>query len=292
MSGLALEVRGLHFAYQQAPVLAGVDFQLEQGSLVSLLGPNGAGKSTMFKCVLGLLEGWKGEILLNGRDIRKLSPMKMARTVAYIPQAHSPAFNYSVLDMVLMGTSARVGALSGPGKREVASAMDALELTGIADFSKRDYLRLSGGEQQLVLIARALAQDARVLIMDEPTSSLDFGNQVRVMRLVRALADKGYTILQATHNPNQACQFSDRILAMKDGLILAQGEPREVFNAALVSSLYGVHARVESLCGGQLHVCIPQPQHEEEMTPYEKSFVPGAFPVVAVEFAAPQYPRC
>ena len=291
MTAMALKVRGLHFAYQHTPVLQGVDFNLEQGTLISLLGPNGAGKSTLFKCVLGLLSGWKGEILLEGRDIRKLSPLKMARSVAYIPQAHSPAFNYSVLDMVLMGTSARVGLLSGPGKREVASAMEALEMTGIPDFAKRDYLRLSGGEQQLVLIARALAQDARLLIMDEPTSSLDFGNQIRMMRLARVLADKGYTILQATHNPNHACQFSDRILAMKEGRILAQGEPREVFNAPLVDTLYGVHTRVESLCDGQMHVCVPHIQQKEEMTHYEKDAVPVAFPVAAIQFRTPQHPR-
>lgn len=288
---MMLEVRGLHFAYQKAPVLRGLDFTLAQGSLVSLLGSNGAGKSTLFKCVLGLLGGWNGEILLDGRDIRKLSPLKMARTVAYIPQVHSPAFNYSVLDMVLMGTSARVGAWSSPGKREIASALAALELTGIASFAKRDYLKLSGGEQQLVLIARALAQDARLLIMDEPTASLDFGNQILIMNLVRSLADKGYTILQATHNPNQACQYSDSILAMKEGRILAQGEPREVFNAPLLDSLYGVRARVENLCGGQLHVCVPQVQIEEETTHYEKDPVPGTFPVAAVQFHTPQHPR-
>ena len=252
-----LEVQDLRFSYQQAPVLKGLSFSLSRGSLVSLLGPNGAGKSTLFKCVLGLLHGWQGKILLDGKDIRKASPAQIARAAAYIPQIHYPAFNYLVLDMVLMGTSCRVPAFGAPGRRENQCAMVALDMVGVAGLAHRDYLRLSGGEQQLVLIARAIAQDSRLLIMDEPTASLDYGNQIRVMRQVRALADRGYAILQATHNPNQAYQYSDRILAMRDGCILAQGEPRDVFTAPMIDALYGVHTRIECLNGDETRVCVP-----------------------------------
>ncbi len=254
---MMLEVRDLHFAYRQSPVLKGLSFSLEEGSVVSLLGPNGAGKSTLFKCVLGLLNGWRGEILLNGKSTKETALGQMARSIAYIPQVHYPAFNYTVLDMVLMGTSARVSPLSSPGRRETASAMAAMELIGIADFARRDYMCLSGGEQQLVLIARAIAQDARLLIMDEPTASLDYGNQIRVMRQVRALADRGYAILQATHNPNQSYLYSDTILAMKDGRILMQGSPQEVFTSALIEAMYGIHTRVESMLDDHVRICVP-----------------------------------
>ena len=254
---MMLEVENLCFSYQQTPVLKGLSFSLNQGSLVSLLGPNGAGKSTLFKCVLGLLHGWQGKILLDEKDVRNASPAQIARAAAYIPQIHYPAFNYRVLDMVLMGTSCRVQAFCAPGRRESQCAMAALDMVGVAGLAHRDYLRLSGGEQQLVLIARAIAQDSRLLVMDEPTASLDYGNQIRVMRQVRALADKGYAILQATHNPNQAYQYSDRILAMKDGCILAQGEPRDVFTAPLIDALYGVRTRIECLSGDETRVCVP-----------------------------------
>ncbi len=257
---MMLEVQDLRFSYQQTPVLKGLSFSLSHGSLVSLLGPNGAGKSTLFKCVLGLLQGWQGRILLDEKDIRKASPAQIARAAAYIPQIHYPAFNYCVLDMVLMGTSRRVQAFGAPGRREAESAMTALDMVGVAGLAHRDYLRLSGGEQQLVLIARAIAQDSRLLVMDEPTASLDYGNQIRVMRQVRALADKGYAILQATHNPNQAYQYSDRILAMRDGCILTQGEPRDVFTAQLIDALYGVRTQVESLNGDKTRVCVPLQQ--------------------------------
>lgn len=255
---MMLEVQGLAFSYGQRPVLQGVDFALREGSVMSLLGPNGAGKSTLFKCILGLLPGYMGQITLHGQNARAIPLKRMARSVAYIPQAHYPAFNYTVLDMVLMGTSSRLRAFSSPGRGEREAAMRALDTLQMADFAHRDYMRISGGEQQLVLIARAIAQDSRLLIMDEPTASLDWGNQIRVMQQVRRLSNQGYAILQATHNPNQAYLFSDEILAMQGGRIVANGTPREVFTAPLMEELYGITAQVESLRDDCVRVCVPR----------------------------------
>lgn len=255
---MMLDVRNLTFSYGQRPVLQGVDISLKAGCVASLLGPNGAGKSTLFKCILGLLPGYTGDILLQGEDARRVPLKRLARSVAYIPQAHYPAFNYTVLDMVLMGTSSRVSAFASPGKAEVAAAMQALDTLQMADFAHRDYMRISGGEQQLALIARAIAQHSRLLIMDEPTASLDWGNQIRVMQQVRRLSEQGYTILQATHNPNQAYLFSDEILAMRSGRILAAGSPRAVFTAPLMEELYGISAQVESLRDDCIRVCVPR----------------------------------
>lgn len=255
---MMLSVDRLSFSYGQRNVLRDISFSIPQGKLVSLLGPNGTGKSTLFRCILSLLRGYSGKVLVDGKDTTRIKLTDMARLIAYIPQVHYPAFNFTVLDMVLMGTSASLSAFGIPGEKEKETAVQSLKMMGIADLALRNYMQISGGEQQLVLIARALSQDSRLLIMDEPTASLDFGNQTRVMQCVRSLVSKGYTILQATHNPNQAFMFSDQIMAMTGGMIIAQGEPRDVVNAQLIMELYGIKARVECLDDGKTRFCVPE----------------------------------
>ena len=151
-----------------------------------------------------------------------------------------------------MGTTHRVRGLQSPGEKELAIARGALAQVGIADMENRSYGRLSGGEQQLVLIARALAQQTELLIMDEPTSSLDYGNQLRVMQRVRALARQGYTILLSSHNPQQALLFSDRILALHDGVICADGTPEKVITPELLETLYSIKTRLAEAEEGRL----------------------------------------
>ena len=219
-----------------------------------LVGSNGAGKSTLFRCLLGLYRSYRGSITIAGREGKSLSPREMAALVAYIPQTHTPTFHYTVLEMVLMGTTHQVRGLQSPGERELGIAREALAQVGIAGMERRSYGQLSGGEQQLVLIARALAQQTRLLIMDEPTSSLDYGNQLRVMQRVKALARQGYTILLSSHNPQQALLFADRILALHDGIICADGIPEEVISPALLEKLYHIKTRLAEAEEGRLIV--------------------------------------
>lgn len=254
---MMLKVQNLSFSYPKRPVLRDVNFTIPQGRLVSLLGPNGAGKSTLFRCILNLLSSFQGKVLINGVDTSDISLPELSKLIAYIPQAHYPAFNYSVLDMVLMGASAHLSSFSVPGIKELKRAQAALELLGIEEFAQRNYMQISGGEQQLVLIARAISQNSKLLIMDEPTASLDFGNQTLVMRCIKNLVKQGYTILQATHNPNQAFAYSDQILAMQGGRIIADGTPQEVVNGELINELYGIKTRVESLEEGRIRFCVP-----------------------------------
>lgn len=255
---MSVEVKNLSFAYVPSrPVLSDVSFTANSGEFLSILGPNGVGKSTLFRCVLGLLRGWTGSISIDGADAASLSVGEMAKRIAYIPQQSAPAFNYSVRDIVLMGTTNRVGAFSTPGKAEAEKCSWALSKVGISPLADRCYHHLSGGEKQLVMIARALAQSSGVLMLDEPTASLDFGNQLLVLQQARALAGEGYTVIQTTHNPEQTYMFSDRILALKGGRVLTDGAPRDVLTAELMSALYGVEVQVSSLHGDRVRVCTP-----------------------------------
>ena len=255
---MSICVEELGFGYGERQVLQGVTFSVPEGCLCSILGANGVGKSTMFRCMLGLAKNYRGQILIDGQNLKTMKPGALARKIAYIPQSHYPAFNYSVLDMVLMGTSAHSHGFAQPGKREEKTAMAALEQLNMAEFAHRDYFRLSGGERQLVLIARALAQQSRILVLDEPTASLDFGNQLIVMRCLRSLTQQGYTEIQSTHSPEQAYMFSDMLLAMHNGRVIAQGTPQDVLTQETVNRIYGVQTQVMRLEGDMVRVCVPE----------------------------------
>ena len=235
-----LEVRHLSFSYGAHEVLKDISFDLQPGEFLSVLGPNGVGKSTLFRCILGLLNDYQGEILSDGESLKHMPRREMARRIAYIPQINRPTFGYTVLDTVLMGTTRQVSMFSQPGREQIAAARKALERVGAAHLTERDFSFLSGGEQQLVLVARAIAQQAEILIMDEPTSALDFGNQLRILQLVKELAGEGYGVLLSTHNPQHALSFATRILALSDGKVAALGNADEVLTPALVKQLYHV----------------------------------------------------
>ena len=254
---MSIEVKNLSFSYGDRPVLHDISFRVEPGEFLSILGPNGVGKSTLFRCVLGLLSGYSGQVLVCGRDARTMTVQEAAKHIAYIPQSSNPAFNYSVFDIVLMGATAGLSRFRSPGKQEVERCQWALDKIGIAGLSSRCFHRLSGGEKQLVMIARALTQDAPILMLDEPTANLDFGNQLRVLQQVQSLAREGYTVIQTTHHPEQSYLFSDRILAIQKGQVLKDGPPAKVLTADTMHALYGVDVDVLSLYGDKARICIP-----------------------------------
>lgn len=255
---MSVEVKHLSFSYGERPVLQDISFTVEKGEFLSILGPNGVGKSTLFRCVLGLLSGYTGQVLVDGTDARRFSIRESAQHIAYIPQSSHPVFNYSVFDIVLMGTSSGLSPFRNPGKEDMEQCRWALEKIGISHLSERCFHRLSGGEQQLVLIARALVQNAPILMLDEPTANLDFGNQLLVLEQARNLAREGYTVIQTTHHPEQSYMFSDRILAIQNGRVLTEGKPQEVLTRETIHSLYGVDVDVVSLYGDTARICIPR----------------------------------
>lgn len=255
---MSVVVSNLGFSYGKHKVLSDVSFNAAAGELLAVLGPNGVGKSTLFQCILGLLPRYDGKITVNGKAANEIDIHEMAKRVAYIPQSHTPVFNYAVFDIVLMGTSAQITAVNTPGRKQLELAESAIDRLGISHLRDRGYLQISGGERQLVLIARALAQNAKILVMDEPTSSLDYGNQIRILSQIKKLTEEGYTVIQSTHNPDQAFLFADKVLALLDGRVIEHGTPNEVISGDLIKALYNVDVEVQSLYMDKARICLPK----------------------------------
>lgn len=256
-----LEVRNIGFAYKNGPrVLEDISFTLEEGTTTCLLGPNGTGKTTLLKVLLGLLKNDRGTILWNGKDITALSQRERARIIAYVPQFSGLTFPYSAEEVVLMGRLSHLRAGGAPGEGDRRIVREALEHLGIEHLAKKLFHQLSGGEKQMVIIARALAQQSRLLVLDEPTASLDFANQVKAMKTIRKLSKEGYSVLMTSHSPDQAFLVADRAVLMKDGYVSSFGTPDEVVTTEALSSLYGTETQVAE-CGlngdRSMKVCIP-----------------------------------
>lgn len=253
---MRLEALDLAIGYRGHAVGKGISLVLESGEVMGLLGPNGAGKTTLFRTLLGLQRPLGGIVMIDGEPLEGLRPAEIARRMAYVPQAHVTEFSYSVLDVVLMGRTARLGAFSTPGAGDAQVARAKLDSLGIGALAGADYRRISGGQRQLVLIARALAQQAPILVMDEPTASLDFGNQTLVLARIRDLAAEGYGVLLSTHDPDHALLVASRVAIMAEGGLAAVGATHDVVTGAMLSRVYGTAVRVEETSSGQ-RVCVP-----------------------------------
>lgn len=242
-----LELSSLACGYGNKTVLDNISLTLEGGELLCLLGPNGVGKTTLFKTILGLLPPRSGEIRLDGVSVARWPRRKFARRVGYVPQAHTPPFPFKVLDVVAMGRVAHLGVFSAPGAHDLQLAEEALALLGISHLERTAYTDISGGERQLVLIARALAQQPDVLVMDEPTANLDYGNQLRVMAHIRRIAGLGMSIILTTHYPNHALTFATRVMALDRDRKYTLGRPAEVITEDYLNRTYGVKTEIHSV---------------------------------------------
>ena len=239
-----LRAERLAFGFPGRTVGEGIDFRLAPGEVLCLLGPNGGGKTTLIRTLLGLLTPHSGGVFLEDSRLEELPRKQIAQAVGYVPQAHAGVFAYRVEDMVLMGRTAHLNLFATPSARDREAAARALETLGIAALAARAFTEISGGERQLASLARALAQEPRVLVMDEPTSSLDFGNQVRVLGQVRRLAAQGIAVLMSSHQPDHALQCADRALLLGEGRPLELGAPRDVIRPDTLKRLYGVDVRI------------------------------------------------
>ncbi len=258
-----LELKNVSYSYGKTEVLHDLTFSLESGDFLCVLGPNGCGKTTLLKNILGLLRPSSGSILLNGEDLKDLPLKKLAQILGYIPQEHTPPFPFKVFDVVLMGRTSYLSSLAMPGREDERIASECLEELNISYLKNQIYTQISGGERQLVLIARALAQQPQILIMDEPTASLDFGRQHLFLERMRQLSAKGISILMVTHDPDQAFYCASKVVLMKKGRLLSAGTPETTIIEGSMKEMYGIDVKINGLNltnNNMVRVCIPVPQ--------------------------------
>jgi iron complex transport system ATP-binding protein len=247
---MMLEGRSLTIGYRDRVVGSSLDVGLRTGEVLALLGPNGGGKTTLLKTLLGLLAPKAGEVRLGDRSLAGYSSRERARLIAYVPQSHAATFAFTVETVVLMGRAAHGNLFSRPTATDRAVVARMLERFGIAHLAERPYTMISGGERQLALLARALAQEPQFIVLDEPTANLDFGNQGKVMREIRALAASGLGVLFTTHDPNHALRAADRACLLRNGELVAEGPVRKILTREQLEALYGAPVQMISSADG------------------------------------------
>ncbi len=242
-----LKVKNLWFKHRSSQdwTLKDISFEATPGEVTVILGANGSGKSTLFKCISGIWKPQKGSIFFRNEEISSLKQEKRILFFSMVPQDHTPPFNYSVEDVVLTGRARYIDLFSTPGEKDLKKVSEVIEFLGLTYLRKLPYTMISGGERQLALIARALAQEAPIMLLDEPTSHLDFKNQVEVLKKVKLIAKKqGLTTLITLHDPNHALAFADKVVLLKSGEVFAEGSPREIITSENLEKIYQVKVNI------------------------------------------------
>lgn len=255
---MILEIKDASFGYAERTVLRDISFKVSTGEFLCLLGPNGVGKTTLFKSILGFMNVKDGEITLDGENIRRWSKPRLAKAIGYVPQAHTPPFPYTVMDVILMGRMAHLGLFASPSREDVKIAEESLETLSISFLKNMIYTEISGGERQMVLIARAITQKPQLLILDEPTSNLDYGNQVRVLLQIKKLTDEGIGVLMTSHFPNHAFLCSSKVaLLNKNGFEV--GTTDDLITETNMRDTYGINVKIAKIDdhGVDIKSCVP-----------------------------------
>lgn len=258
--GMKLEIKNVVCGYGTKTVVKNISVNIEPGEILCLLGPNGAGKTTFFKTILGFLKLQGGEIILDGENVENWSKKELAKVIGYVPQAHTPPFPFSVLDVVVMGRTAHLGVFETPSKEDIDIAEEALETLGISFLKDRIYTEISGGERQMVLIARALTQKPNILVLDEPTSNLDFGNQIRVLEQINRLSKRGLGIIMTSHFPDHAFLCSTKVALLQRNNKFTVGDVENVVTEENLKAAYGVDVKIINSInnkGEYIKTCIP-----------------------------------
>jgi iron complex transport system ATP-binding protein len=259
-----LSAHAIEFSYGGPPVLRGVDLACSTGAVggrgdfVALIGPNGAGKSTLLQILTGFLKPDAGRVELNGREIGAYRRREVARHIAYVPQRAPVGFGFTVAEMVLMGRQPYSGLAAFDGPDDLRCAQDSLEAVGVSHLSAKQYDEISGGEQQLTLLARALAQDAPILVLDEPTAALDLHAQWHVLSLLGRKCAAQCCVVATVHDLNLASRCCTRMVLLHEGRVAAEGTPREVLERQTLESVYRLPLRVEERANGLPHVEFPE----------------------------------
>jgi iron complex transport system ATP-binding protein len=246
-----LSTERLSIGYSSRPLLRDVELSLEAGNVICLIGPNGVGKTTLFRTLLGLVPPLRGTIRIGGDEMQRLSRTEIAKRVAYVPQAYTGTFAFTVLDLVLMGRTAHLGAFSTPTREDIAAAESALESVGIDVLAHRNADQISGGQLQLALIARALAQTSRLILMDEPTASLDIANRHLVTNKIKELAARGLSVALSTHEPDVAFSIASQVALLGSDGRFQVGPAVDLLTGEHLTRLYGVPLTVETTSSGR-----------------------------------------
>lgn len=257
---MLLEVENLCGGYGGEDIVKGVNCSAESGDILCLVGPNGCGKTTLFRLMLGLIPSTSGSIHIDGINTKALSPKALANLVAYIPQHHTPVYAYTALDIVTMGRASHFSAFEAPKAIDRDAAFNALERLNVLHLANCKYTMLSGGQRQMILIARAICQSAKVLVMDEPGASLDYANQQVLMEVIVDLAKHGYCIVMSTHSPEHPASIGHKVLLMRDGRVAAFGKPMDVITPDILETVYGIEMDVISVkdrYGVTRTICLP-----------------------------------
>lgn len=250
------EVKNISFSYDGEEIFSDISFSVDKGDVLCILGPNGTGKTTLIKCLNGLHEIDSGEISINGKNIKKLSFKEISKHIGYIPQSHVPSFPFKVIDVVVMGRAPYLNLTDSPKKEDIEIAENSLKTLGIEYLRDKEYTNLSGGERQLVFLARILCQQPDILILDEPTSHLDFGNQIKLLEIIDNLAASGLSIIMSSHFPDHAFLSSNKVAIMKDRKFIDFGTPDDVVTEDNLRKAYSIDVKLIELDNNR-KVCVP-----------------------------------
>jgi len=250
------DVRNVSFSYDGEEIFSDISFSIDKGDVLCILGPNGTGKTTLIKCLNGLHDIDSGEILINGKNIKKLSFKEISKYVGYIPQSHVPSFPFKVMDVVIMGRAPYLNLGESPKENDKEIALNALKTLGIEHLKDKEYTNLSGGERQLVFLARVLCQQPDILILDEPTSHLDFGNQIKLLEIIDNLASSGLSIIMSSHFPDHAFLSSTKVAILKNKQFIDFGTPNDVVTEENLKRAYSIDVKLIEL-DDERKVCVP-----------------------------------
>ncbi len=241
---ISLKVENLEVFYNAVRVLKGINLNIEKGCLTSILGPNGAGKTTLLRAISRIIDFF-GKITVSEKDIKKLSRREISRLISLVPQDFPQDVEFTAFEVVLMGRYPYTTIFKPFGKEDYKAVIDAMKTTNTLYLKERKFSRMSSGERQRIIIAKALAQETSIMLLDEPTSNLDISHSIKIMRILRRLADKGMIIISSMHNINLASLYSDRIVLLKNGKIFAEGKPEDVITQENIKAVYGIDVLVE-----------------------------------------------
>lgn len=251
------EIKAVSFFYEEnREILDSISFSIKKGQIICILGPNGVGKTTLLNCIANLITPTKGEIILEGKAIREMTPKEIAANIGFVPQLIVPTFSYEVLSYVVTGCAPRIGTFEKPKKKHYEIAQGAIAEMGITHIAHKYYTNISGGERQLASIARALTQKPKIILMDEPTAHLDYGNQIKVLKIIKKLANDGYSAVITTHNPDHALLLGGKVVALAQDRSFVFGDSRQVITKEFLSALYGTDLHLYHISDIGRDVCI------------------------------------